>query len=98
MNSNGIEDYMKRKSEIDAFHKEEINSYSKATYLEMALNAGTSIAVYFLATYFYFSETSSVLIAASTAFILTARWVVFILMCIEKAVFWVKDDMDNMHN
>ena len=93
-----LEKYLERRSELEAFHEKERSSYSKISYFEMAFNTGVSVAIYFLATYLDFSEISSVLIAASTAFILTARLIIHVLFCIEKSVLWVKDDMNNIHD
>ena len=95
---NQLEKYIKKRDEHKEFHEKEGRSYPKGVSFEMAFNVVMAIIVYFLADYLGFNETSSVLIAVGVAFMLTAKWLIHILLCIENAVLWVKDDLNNMHN
>jgi hypothetical protein len=65
-------------------------------FIPMAMNAGISVAVYFLASSFAVNETSSVIIAVSVAFMLTARFIIQVLGSIEKSIIWINDDMNNI--
>lgn len=91
-----LEKYLERRCELEAFHKKERDSYKLISYFEMAFNAGISVTIYFLASSFAFNETSSVIIAVSVAFMLTARFIIQVLGSIEKSILWIKDDLNNI--
>lgn len=87
-------EYWESRKEIERLYDTERGRHISISYLGLALSVIPAIGVYFLLRFLGLSENSSIIAASATALLLLVRWGIHILLCIESAIVWLKDDIN----
>lgn len=81
-------------AEIAYFQESQATLVIKSYLFELAFSLLTALILYFLCTWLGVKETMSAILSIGVIFIYLLSRIVYVLCCIERAILWLKDDLN----
>lgn len=80
--------------EIAYFQESQATLVIKSYLFELAFSLLAALILYFLCAWLGIKETMSAILSIGVIFIYLLSRIVYVLCCIERAILWLKDDMN----